>query len=321
MDVEQFAAYSARRSEFIDGRLRSVLSCADGLGSIALVAPLFDVILIETHNECTRTCWFCKFGQKRQDAERTQMAWPMIERIVKNLSDLNYRGRISWFWINEPLMDSRMMEIIKYTRRECSEAFISLVTNGDLLTNAVYKDLRQAGLDALGISVYDNPAAAHAEEIEQDGRLVVMDMRHVRVPLLENRGGNIKRHARLFVASQQVHQGKSCARPFKMMTVNAKGQVVLCCADLYSDVVMGDVAKDRLEAIWNNGSFDAYRRQLSERGRAELSLCNNCSYEGSASTVRYPLRSAPGKSGEENSNWVRSGLKRLRDRTLMRLQR
>ena len=285
------------------------------------MTPLFDVILIETHNECTRTCWFCKFGQDRQDPEQSQMAWPTIERIVGNLRELNYRGRISWFWINEPLMDSRIVEIIRYTRRECSEAFISLVTNGDLLTDATYKNLRRNGLDALGISIYDNPAAERAEEIEQDGRLVLMDMRHVRVPQLENRGGNIKRHARLFAESQRNWQDKSCARPFSMMTVNAKGQVVLCCADLYSDVVMGDVTTDRLETIWNNDSFQGYRTQLIERGRQGLSLCSDCSYEGHASTVRYPLRALRTKPAPAKLGWVRSGLKRARDGIRVHLQR
>ena len=130
------------------------------------------------------------------------MNWQTIERIVGNLRDLDYRGRISWFWINEPLMDSRILDIISYTRRECPNAFISLVTNGDLLTDDLYKDLRRGGLDALGVSIYDTPAAKHAEAIDGDDRLVLMDMRHVRVPNLENRGGNIKRHSRLFTESK-----------------------------------------------------------------------------------------------------------------------
>ena len=283
------------------------------------MTPLFDVILIETHNECTRTCWFCKFGQDRQDPQQSQMAWSTIERIVGNLRDLNYRGRISWFWINEPLMDFRIAEIISYTRRECPEAFISLVTNGDLLTDAMYKNLRRNGLDALGISIYDNPAAEHAEEIEQDGRLVLMDMRHVRAPRLENRAGNIKRHARLFAESQRSGQDKSCARPFSMMTVNAKGQVVLCCADLYSDVVMGDVMTDRLETIWNNDSFHAYRSQLSERD------ARACRYvatvlRGRCVDLRYPLRAPPINPALATLGWVRGGLKRVRDGIRVRLQ-
>src|SRR5687768_12218446 len=62
------------KSHFIDDGSPRGLSFSDGLGVSALVTPLFDVILIETHNECTRTCWFCKFGQDRQDPEQSQMA-------------------------------------------------------------------------------------------------------------------------------------------------------------------------------------------------------------------------------------------------------
>jgi 2-iminoacetate synthase ThiH len=47
---------------------------------------LFNVILIETHNQCTRTCWFCKFGQERQDPHTLQMNWQTIERIVGNIA-------------------------------------------------------------------------------------------------------------------------------------------------------------------------------------------------------------------------------------------
>ena len=61
------------------------------------MVPLFDVILIETHNACTRTCWFCKFGQARQDPQPLEMTWSTIKRILFNVRDLDYRGRISWF--------------------------------------------------------------------------------------------------------------------------------------------------------------------------------------------------------------------------------
>jgi radical SAM protein with 4Fe4S-binding SPASM domain len=284
------------------------------------VTPLFDVILIETHNECTRTCWFCKFGQDRQDPGKLQMQWPTIERIVGNLRDLKYCGRISWFWINEPLMDPRIVEIVKYTRRECPDAFLSLLTNGDLLTDEMYKELRRSGLDALGISIYDNPAAQRAQQIEQDGRLVLMEMRHVRAPQLDNRGGNVKRHARLF-ENRPSQRHNSCARPFRMMTVNAAGQVVLCCSDLYSDVVMGDVMSDRLEQIWNNERFQAYRKHLQEQGRGGLALCSECLYEGSASSVRYPLREPRAEDPSPRAGWVRRGVRIVRDGTRALLKR
>ena len=61
------------------------------------MVPLFDVILIETYNACTRTFWFCKLGQARQDPQPLEMTWSTIKRILFNVRDLDYRGRISWF--------------------------------------------------------------------------------------------------------------------------------------------------------------------------------------------------------------------------------
>ena len=119
---------------------------------------------------------------------------------------------------------------------------------------------------------------------------------HVRVPNLENRGGNIKRHSRLFTESKDERSDESCGRPFNMMTVNVKGQVALCCSDLYSDVVMGDVNSHRLEQIWNNESFRHYRSHLDERGREGLPLCGDCSYRGDAPMERWPLPSPPSRT-------------------------
>jgi radical SAM protein with 4Fe4S-binding SPASM domain len=257
------------------------------------MTELFKVILIETHNNCNRSCWFCKFGQQRQDTEKLQMSWTTIQRIVGDLQDLEYRGRVSWFWINEPLMDSRILDIVAYTRRACPRAFISLITNGDLLNDTLYRDLRRSGLDALGISIYDTRAAQHANSLQHDDRMVLLDMRRTRPPNLENRGGNIKRHGRLFNVVREQFSDKSCARPFTMMTVNAKGQVVLCCSDLYGDVVMGDTTTETLEQIWVNESFAHYRRHLNQRGRQGLPLCGSCSYRGGAPSVYYPLNAKP----------------------------
>jgi hypothetical protein len=51
-----------------------------------VVDALFNVILIETRNQCTGTCWFYKFGQERQDPHTLQMNWQTIERIVGNIA-------------------------------------------------------------------------------------------------------------------------------------------------------------------------------------------------------------------------------------------
>jgi MoaA/NifB/PqqE/SkfB family radical SAM enzyme len=253
--------------------------------------PLFHSILIETRNDCQRRCWFCKFGQARRDPVPVEMDWAAIHRILANLRDLRYQGRISWDGINEPLLDPRIFEILSTTRQYCPEAFLSLATNGDRLTANVYARLKASGLDALGVSVYDDDTMARIRPLV-DSHLVPLDMRGATPGRLDNRGGNVRQEADAFEAQRALVSGVGCDRPSTTMVVNSAGLVVLCCADVYADVVVGDVRQDRLEAIWNGERFDRYRRTLAASGRAGLPLCEACSYPGTGVRRLFPFADA-----------------------------
>jgi radical SAM protein with 4Fe4S-binding SPASM domain len=251
-------------------------------------AELFQVIKIETHNACNRHCWFCKFGQERKDPRFVQMDWDTIRRIAENLGDLDFRGRISWYDINEPLVDKRIVEILALTRQHCPHAFLSLATNGDLLTAEFYGRLKDAGLSALGVTAYDDETLARVSQFA-DARMTLIDMRDAGPGKLENRGGNVLRNAEAFQAQQWLFADQSCERPSVMMVVKSSGRAVLCCADMYSDVVMGDVREHRLEEIWRNDRFEHYRRSLASSGRRGLPLCEHCSYSGLGVKPFFPL--------------------------------
>jgi len=272
------------------------------------MTDLFQVIHIETRNACTRTCWFCKFGQARKDETAQEMEWSLIERIVYNLRDLDFRGRISWYGTNEPLLEKRMLKILEFTRSHCPHAFLSFITNGDLLDAGVYQSLRRSGLDALGVSVYDEKTYEKVKRL-QDERLVLIEMRSVRPGRVENRAGNVKRNPQFFEVFQQRHESRSCGRPFSMMVLNPTGQVPLCCSDMYGDVIMGDVREQRLEEIWNNERFQQYRTTLAQHGRKTLELCRTCSYGGNAAEVFLPLSAKPGaeRSAEASDPSIQSG--------------
>ena len=77
-----------------------------------------------------------------------------------------------------------------------------------------------------------------------------------------------------------------------MLVIRPTGDVVLCCSDMYSDVVMGNIWDSRLEEIWFSEAFHAYRRELMTQGRANLKLCQDCSHSGGTSPVFYPQNPA-----------------------------
>jgi MoaA/NifB/PqqE/SkfB family radical SAM enzyme len=245
---------------------------------------LFSVIEIETHNRCTRRCWFCKYGQVRQDSDKTVMSDELIEKIADNLHDLDFKGRISPIGINEPLLDPRLPEIIRLFRAKCPQAFISIVSNGDLLTQELFQSLRSAGLDGLRLSIYDDKAWHRLARYAQYPQVQLFDMRQPE-NLIENRGGWI-RQAR-FTPAIDIH--RPCLRPFHMLIVKAGGEVCLCCADMYADVVLGNVAHQRLEEIWASKGFRHYRAKLVTTGRVGLQLCQNCSHEGRTCAQWFPF--------------------------------
>ena len=85
----------------------------------ANTTDLFKLIALETISACNRECWFCKFGQPRGGEVVSRMTMELVERIVLNLRDLSYAGRLSWYKINEPLVDKRLPAMIRFAK-QCS---------------------------------------------------------------------------------------------------------------------------------------------------------------------------------------------------------
>ena len=225
------------------------------------------------------------------------MYYDLIKKIADNLQDLNYSGRISPFGINEPLLDNRLLDIIRLFRSKCPKSFISVESNGDLLTKNIYKSLVEAGMNALGLSIYDDQRWQELRHFTLYHNVTFIDMRGNN-NLFENRGGEIK---------QIKHQpliDTICLRPTNMLVIRPKGQVVICCADMYNDVVLGDVNTQCLEDIWYSDDFNHYRKQLAASGRIGLKLCETCSHGGRTSYMKYPIHNIDSITMKYLKYWI-----------------
>jgi len=241
-----------------------------------------ETLTIETHNLCNRKCWFCKFGLSEVREKSVLMGWELIRRIVQNLKDFNFSGRLSWYRINEPLLDKRIEQIIEYSRKELPKSYLSLVTNGDLLTKEKLNVLFDSGLDSVGVSVYDEIAFEKFQDISFS-RCILLDRRPKNeTKFVESRGGNIP------LPDSNHFQDKNCMRPSSMMNVTANGDVVLCSADFFSEVKVGSLRNQRIEDLWQSEVFKRYRTVLSCIGRSSLRLCSNCTYHGGGHERDYP---------------------------------
>jgi len=67
-----------------------------------------------------------------------------------------------------------------------------------------------------------------------------------------------------------------CAQLWKWMVVYWDGSVVLCCADMFSQTIVGDLKSDSITEIWNGPKMKNYRNQMVGRKRFEVPLCQDC---------------------------------------------
>lgn len=114
--------------------------------------PIFRQVLIETRTDCNNHCKFCPHAFNKKTLGI--MSWECYKKIIDQLSDINYNGRIALMLSNEPLLEDRMEDMIVYARQKSPRFFLDMTTNGTLLTVDRLDKFFKLGLDNININDY-----------------------------------------------------------------------------------------------------------------------------------------------------------------------
>lgn len=239
--------------------------------------PLFEHVEIETINRCNGKCDFCPVSVTHDIRERQMMDEVLFKKIIDQLAELEYSGRLATFSNNEPFLDSRIIEFNCYARERLPKARLHLFTNGTVMTLDKFKDIIKY-LDELIIDNYNQNLELNEnsksvkEYCEQHPELrqkvtIVLRKEH---EILTSRGGDAPNRNQ-----KKSYPLVKCALPFKQLIVRPNGKVSLCCNDPYGRMTLGDTNKESLKEIWYGQKFTEVREKLS-RGRGMLEHCRYC---------------------------------------------
>lgn len=238
----------------------------------------FKAIQIETLHGCNLNCKTCPNSVIEKHGEL--MDEKIFFKILKDLKEANYKGRISPYLMNEPLLEKRLVYFIKEIRKMFPENLIYLSSNGTLLNDDKIKELFDAGLGRLVITFYS------VEMCGLDGRIIYEKLKKwefdERVKFVKayekrpeiiffNRAGNVK------VGDEGLVM-ETCSKGTQQAFVNYLGDVILCCSDYRYEVVAGNVMKENLFDLYNCDLLKHYRRKLLQRDRSNLKLCSVCNW-------------------------------------------
>jgi len=212
---------------------------------------------------------------------------------------------------NEPLLDRELSRRVSYVKSASEgRVFVGITTNARALTRDVSASLIDAGIDRIVVSLNAARASTYARIapapsfeavvanvqglLEVDGGPDVVELSfgcsrdnvddldpfvehaeaqrlRYRVFPLHDRLGSVANEAFLELPAE-----RTCHLPLFSVAVLLTGDVILCCQDWRSELVLGNVFETSLEEVWNSERYLAVRRGVAGDGQPAASPCSGC---------------------------------------------
>lgn len=236
------------------------------------LVPWPSVVEIEIGVRCNRSCSYCPNSTLGSTSPLAFMELGLFRRIVAQLSEIAFSGRLSFHFYNEPLMRKDLEVLVAIARAALPLAHLVLFTNGDLLTDTRYHSLLDAGADFFIVT--------------RHGGEPMKPRLHQRVQFprdldLSGRAGA--------VGAVTAPLARPCYAPSEMLIVTVNGDVVLCHEDARREVVLGNLGCASIREIWYGDEMERIRRHLVRGGRPEAgsvcARCDHCAYPGPNMTI------------------------------------
>lgn len=235
---------------------------------------------IEINSRCNRRCTYCPVSLNPSPDVPKFMPDEVLTRVLAELGRIDYSGRISYHFYNEPLLRKDLELVIARCAREVPNAKQILFTNGDYLTDKRHASLLEAGVQLFVVT-------SHSGKVHPPRpRQVVQQSEDLE---LTNRGGILLE----LPSVQNTDLVRPCFAPSEMMVITVTGDVVLCYEDAQRKHLYGNLTKQAIDEIWNSAALRQVRAKLESGKRSEAaSICRFCTNRAH-STEGLSARSEP----------------------------
>ena len=219
---------------------------------------------LEVNSRCNRKCSYCPVSIMPFPQVPRLIQERVLSAFIERLKEIDFDGRISFHFYNEPLIHKDLEGIVRRVLRAVPKCRPVLFTNGDLLTQQRYDSLVDAGLQMIVITSHSGKS--HPPRPKQ-----IVQFSHDLV--LTNRGGKMEDLPR----ATEWDFSQRCYAPSEMLIVTITGEVVLCYEDADRSHVMGNICDQSIIEIWNSKNYSRVRAELEAGNRkGACEMCMHC---------------------------------------------
>ncbi len=265
-------------------------------------------IQMETVTKCNAKCPFCPQNEIVRDPAK--MPNDMWKKIVDDTRGwgLTYRP----FLTNEPFVDNRQPEIVRYIKENDPTAKVEFNTNGELMTEKLAVELLEAGVDIMRFSI-DGFSPETYEPSRVGIKYEKVLERTVRFLELWDEGGyrdKVFTELRMIEVPENTHELaaykafwqpkctevlitqmyqwpwtgqkredvvlKPCLKILDEMFFYTDGNATVCCWDVHERAVIGNVLEQSVQEIWESYAANSIRAMLDDGRRDLITLCSRC---------------------------------------------
>jgi len=224
---------------------------------------MYKNLVIETSSLCNRTCSTC-MRNSYPDREFVKswfqpnfISLEMIKNILAESKLFEYNWRVTLAYYNEPLLDTKIIDIIKLVK---SYGFwVKIITNGDFLSGYIAQQL-DGLLDNITISLYGDKKSQknHFRKLFSKTKT-----------LIKTRG-----HRRTHYSPNPSLPSGRCTINNKLI-INHKCEYMLCCDD-FGVFGLGRFPDVSLKDYWYGEKRVNIVNDILHGNRDKYGLCKTC---------------------------------------------
>lgn len=252
--------------------------------------PLFSIIEFNLHGSCSRRCAFCpRVDDKIWPNLNEELDINLFNKILDELVELKYTGRMAFSGFSEPFLHSKLNIIIKEINKKLPHARSEIITNGDFLNHETTKKIFDSGLKYLFVSLYTNQKTSDYLNLLKKDLNLNDDQFRIRPRNLgrkmnfglniNNRAGSVDYTKFGLQQTKKLPLVRGCNYPMYTIFVDYNGDCLICPDDWKKKKVVGNLKNEKILDIWTKKIFHEIRKSLLNNDRTG-SPCNECDVNG-----------------------------------------